>query len=430
MSDGGHAASWATRRAVPAALLALLLTLAVPGVAAAEPVPTSAVLVAQAKALQARLDRQHAAIERLTERLNATEERRRGLRRNLADLRARQRLARRQLDQAQARLDEQARATYMNGPQWLLSELVGGAPNPQDAMRRLPLQKAALEAQAGVVTEVRRRKAELDGLNRRVASDLAEAERVHRAYVAERGQLQALVERLQATLDGIDRKLAGYLEAERARAEAARRAAYAGYMAGVGSLQSWLRAGPAARAAVRFALDQLGDPYQWGAIGPHRFDCSGLTSSAYRAAGVAIPRVSVAQWGAGPHVDVAYLLPGDLVFYADVPSLPSTIHHVGMYIGNGLMVHAPHTGDVVRVASIWREGYAGAVRVVPGVPGQGTPPPPPVAPPPPTTSPPPPPTMTTAPTTTRPPPAESTTTSTSGTTSSTTTTSTVPPTTS
>jgi hypothetical protein len=162
-------------------------------------------------------------------------------------------------------------------------------------------------------------------------------------------------------------------------------------MSGVGTVQSWLQAGPVARAAVRWALAQLGDPYQWGAAGPDRFDCSGLTSSAYRAAGVTIPRVSRAQWGAGPHVAVDRLLPGDLIFYGDNPSNPASIHHVGMYIGNGLMVHAPHTGDVVRVASIWRESYVGATRIVPGVVTPGAPPPPLTAAPP---------TMTTAPPTT------------------------------
>ncbi len=137
-------------------------------------------------------------------------------------------------------------------------------------------------------------------------------------------------------------------------------------MSGVGTVQAWLQAGPVARAAVRWALSQLGDAYRWGASGPDTFDCSGLTSAAYRAAGVAIPRVSRAQWGAGQHVEVANLVPGDLVFFADNPADPATIHHVGMYIGNGLMVHAPHTGDVVRVASVWRAGYAGATRAARG----------------------------------------------------------------
>ncbi|HEV8166111.1 MAG TPA: NlpC/P60 family protein [Actinomycetota bacterium] len=401
MSKGGGAAFQASRCRALAAVLALLMILAGATRAVAAPPTPDATLVAKAKALQAKLDAQNAEIERLTERLNAIDERRRVVQASLTRAQARQRAAQAELAVAQQRLDEQARATYMQGPQWLLGELLGdGSPDP---LQRLPRQKAALEAQAAVVDEVRARKAEVDALGERIALDLAEVQRVHRGYADERRQVEILVEQLQATLKGIDHQLAGYLEAERVRAEAARRAAYAGYIAGVGSVQSWLQAGAVARAAVRWALAQLGDPYRWGAAGPDRFDCSGLTSAAYAAAGVAIPRVSRAQWGAGPHVTVANLLPGDLVFYADSTVDPATIHHVGMYIGNGLMVHAPHTGDVVRVASIWREGYIGATRIIPGVPRPGAPLPPPSVGPPTTPTAPPPPTMTTAPTTTRAP---------------------------
>jgi cell wall-associated NlpC family hydrolase len=408
MSKGGGATLRLGRHAPVAVALALLVALAggtAVGAAPAAPESPNPALAAKAKALQAKLDAQHAEVERLAERLNATDDRRQRLKERLARLRARQAAAQRQLDAAQRQLDEQARATYMNGPQWLIGELVGGA-NPPDALRQLPMQKAALEARAAVLTEVRIRKAEVDTLNERVATDLAEANLVHKRQDEERRQVQRLVEQLQQTLDRIDEQLAGYLEAEQVRSEAARRAAWSGYVSGVGTVQSWLQAGPVARAAVRWALAQLGDPYRWGATGPDMFDCSGLTSSAYRAAGVTIPRVSRAQWGAGPHVQVANLLPGDLVFYADNPRNPATIHHVGMYIGNGLMVHAPHTGDVVRVASIWRESYAGATRIVPGVVGPGLPGPPPTAPPPTSPTPPTPPPMTTSPpptTTTRPP---------------------------
>jgi peptidoglycan DL-endopeptidase CwlO len=410
MSEGGGATLRLGRHAPIALVLALLVALAGGTAAGAAPKAPDAALAAKARALQAKLDAQHAEVERLAERLNATDDRRHRLQQRLTRLRARQKAAQRELDAAQRRLDEQARATYMEGPQWLLGELVGGT-SPPDVLRRIPMQKAALEARAAVVTEVRVRKAEVDSLNERVAADLAEADLVHRRQAEERRQVQQLVGQLEATLDRIDKQLAGYLEAEEARSEAARRAAWSGYMSGVGSVQSWLQAGPVARAAVRWALAQLGDPYRWGATGPDTFDCSGLTSSAYRAAGVTIPRVSRAQWGAGPHVAVANLLPGDLVFYADNPADPATIHHVGMYIGNGLMVHAPHTGDVVRVASIWRESYAGATRIVPGVITPGVPGPPPTAPPPTSPTQPTPPPMTTAPptttkpatTTTRPP---------------------------
>src|SRR5829696_464880 len=407
MSDRGGGSSSLSRHAPIALVIALLLALvgnaavAAPAAPAAPKAPNAALAV-KAKALQAKLDAQNAEVERLAERLNATDDRRRRLQARLDRLKARQEAAKAQLDTAQAQLDEQARATYMGGPEWLLGELVGGA-NPPDVMRRFPMQKAALEARAAVVSDVRARKAEVDSLNERVAADLAEADLVHRRQDDERRQVQRLVEQLQDTLDKVDTQLAGYLDAERDRSEASRRAAWAGYMSGVGTVQSWLQAGPVARAAVRWALAQLGDPYRWGATGPDTFDCSGLTSSAYRAAGVGIPRVSRAQWGAGPHVAVANLLPGDLVFYADNPADPATIHHVGLYIGNGLMVHAPHTGDVVRVASIWRESFAGATRIVPGVVTPGLPGPPPTAPPPTSPTPPPPPMTTSPPPTTKPP---------------------------
>ena len=437
MSKGGGATVRLGRHAPIALVLALLVALAGGTAVGAAPAAPDAALAAKARALQARLDAQNAEVERLAERLNATDDRRHRLQQRLARLRARQHSAQRELEEAQRRFDEQVRATYMNGPQWLLGELVGGT-NPPDAMRRIPMEKAALEAQAAVVTQVRISKAEVDDLNERVATDLAEADLVHRRQAEERRQVQRLVAQLQATLDRIDQQLAGYLDAEQARSEAARRAAWSGYMSGVGSVQSWLQAGPVARAAVRWALAQLGDPYRWGATGPDTFDCSGLTSSAYRAAGVSIPRVSRAQWGAGPHVQLANLLPGDLIFYADNPSDPGTIHHVGIYIGNGLIVHAPHTGDVVRVASIWRESYAGATRIVPGVITPGLPGPPPTAPPPTSPTPPPPPPMTTsppttkqAPPTTRPPTSTSkaTTTTRAATTTTGATTTTAPPTT-
>jgi cell wall-associated NlpC family hydrolase len=410
MADGGGASSSLSRHAPIALVLALLLALVGTAAVAAPAAPKApnAALAAKAKALQAKLDAQNAEVERLAERLNATDDRRHRLQASLGRLKARQKAAKAELDTAQAQLDEQAGATYMGGPQWLLGELVGGA-NPPDAMRRIPMEKAALEARAAVVTEVRIRKGEVDSLNDKVAAELAEADLVHRRQDDERRQVQRLVEQLQQTLDKVDGQLAGYLEAERDRSEASRRAAWAGYMSGVGTVQSWLQAGPVARAAVRWALAQLGDPYRWGATGPETFDCSGLTSSAYRAAGVTIPRVSRAQWGAGPHVAVANLLPGDLVFYADNPGDPATIHHVGMYIGNGLMVHAPHTGDVVRVASIWRESYVGATRIVPGVVTPGLVGPPPTAPPPTSPTAPPPPPMTTTPPTTKPSPAPPTT---------------------
>ena len=102
----------------------------------------------------------------------------------------------------------------------------------------------------------------------------------------------------------------------------------------------------AAKVALNTALAQQGKPYAWGGSGPNSFDCSGLTSFTYKAAGISLPRTSKAQAGVGAPVARNALQPGDLVFFY------SPVSHVGIYIGDGLMVHAPTAGDVVKVTSV------------------------------------------------------------------------------
>mgnify|MGYP000044066642 CR=1 FL=1 len=102
----------------------------------------------------------------------------------------------------------------------------------------------------------------------------------------------------------------------------------------------------AAQVAVDTALAQVGDPYAWGAAGPNAFDCSGLTMFAYKAAGVDIPRTSRAQSTAGVAVAKADLKPGDLIFFY------SPVSHMGMYVGNGLMVHSSTYGKPVSVMAV------------------------------------------------------------------------------
>jgi peptidoglycan DL-endopeptidase CwlO len=109
--------------------------------------------------------------------------------------------------------------------------------------------------------------------------------------------------------------------------------------------------------ALRAALTQRGKPYLWGAAGPDDYDCSGLVVWAYEQEGISLPHYTGALWNDGEHVSRDDLEPGDLVFFG------STIDHVGFYIGNGLMVDAPHSGAVVRVEAVWWSQYVGAVRI-------------------------------------------------------------------
>jgi len=114
-----------------------------------------------------------------------------------------------------------------------------------------------------------------------------------------------------------------------------------------------LGASPAALSALRFALAHLGDRYVWGGTGPTTWDCSGLVQAAYREAGISLPRVAADQAAVGHAVALADLLPGDLVFFA-TGKTQASVHHVAMYLGNGLVVHAPHAGAVVEVSPLWR----------------------------------------------------------------------------
>ncbi|WP_260636166.1 C40 family peptidase [Streptomyces angustmyceticus] len=111
-----------------------------------------------------------------------------------------------------------------------------------------------------------------------------------------------------------------------------------------------------AARAVAFAYAALGKPYVWGATGPSGYDCSGLTQAAWRSGGVSLPRTTYTQISSGPRVARSQLAPGDLVFFY------SGISHVGIYVGDGKMIHAPHPGAPVRIAPIDQMPFAAATR--------------------------------------------------------------------
>ena len=112
------------------------------------------------------------------------------------------------------------------------------------------------------------------------------------------------------------------------------------------------------------ALSRVGLPYVWGATGPDSFDCSGLVQWSYRQAGVLMPRVAAEQFLTGDHIPLAAAQPGDLLFWTYDPSDPGYVDHVAIYLGNGMMVVAPHTGTDVQVTQVPTADFAGAVQVV------------------------------------------------------------------
>jgi cell wall-associated NlpC family hydrolase len=146
--------------------------------------------------------------------------------------------------------------------------------------------------------------------------------------------------------------------------------ATAGYAGAIGVTSS---GGPGLTVAqtetfLTAALSRVGHLYVWGGNGPEVFDCSGLVQWSMRQAGIIMPRVAVNQAQAGPRVPLADLEPGDLLFYHTDPTAPTYISHVAIYLGHGLMLQASEPGmDVQIVPAIFGAGFAGAVRVYPGI---------------------------------------------------------------
>ena len=146
-----------------------------------------------------------------------------------------------------------------------------------------------------------------------------------------------------------------------AAADAAAAAARAG-AAALAGLPTNTTGSPGAVVAIAAARTRLGLPYVWGATGPSSFDCSGLTQWAYAYAGIHLPRVAADQYNFGRRVAITELAPGDLVYWATDITNPASIHHVAIYLGNGQILAAPHTGAFVREEAMFGEGYIGATR--------------------------------------------------------------------
>jgi peptidoglycan DL-endopeptidase CwlO len=183
----------------------------------------------------------------------------------------------------------------------------------------------------------------------------AAAKKVYDTMSQRRATIIAAQAKAKSLLKGVEKEIAALEAADRARRAADARSHGGGGGGGTG--WDWGNPTRAPRSGVvDIALKYLGCPYQWAASGPRRFDCSGFTMFVYAQVGVSLSHSSRSQINEGQRVSRANLQPGDLVFFG------SPIHHVGMYIGGGRMVHAPHTGDVVSIDPAFRSDYAGACR--------------------------------------------------------------------
>jgi cell wall-associated NlpC family hydrolase len=316
----------------------------------------------------------HTRVEVLVEDYNEVRE-------DLARTRADQARTRRQVLDARRRLRAARRvlatrlwAIYTGGAPSTLGQLLA-ADSVHQALVTAKYQEEVVGADRAAIDRVDRLRREVEALAAKLAGQAERQELLRSRLAAKRRQIESRLAAQRRYLERLTRQVRKAVAQERRRQERLRRLAIARRLAAERAARtraaaggSWRfggGAGPpsgAAGRALAFARGQLGKPYVWGASGPSSYDCSGLMMAAYRSAGVWLPRVSRAQFSAGPRVGLGGLAPGDLVFFAYNTANPGSIHHVGMYIGGGAMVEAPYSGASVRIASIGRRDFIGAVR--------------------------------------------------------------------
>jgi cell wall-associated NlpC family hydrolase len=287
-----------------------------------------------------------------TDAYNAAEEQSEQQSAAIADLDRKIAQGQRRLDELTDRAGAAARAQYRSGglppqAQLLLSD------DPQQFLDGAGRVLEGERATSGLIEEMTRTQQDLQQYADDAAAQYRSLEAGRKAKETARKRINERIkqaEQLEARLEKRQKRRLAQLERQ-----AARRAQSA--WLGTGILEE-LRgtASETGKAAVRYATAQIGKPYEWGAEGPKTYDCSGLTSQAWAAAGRTVPRTSQEQWKQLRHVDVADMRPGDLIIYFRDAS------HVALYVGDGVIVHAPRPGRTVTLAGAGTMPILGVVR--------------------------------------------------------------------
>ncbi|MET9957514.1 NlpC/P60 family protein [Streptomyces sp. NPDC006326] len=300
--------------------------------------------------VKAEVDRLYEEAEAATERYNGAKEKADEAQRALDALRDETARKTDQLNSARSALGSLAATQYRSGALGPAVQLAM-SDDPQDYLDRASFLTRAGDRNAAEVSAVRRRLDEVGQLRDKAAGRLADL----RTREREIAEAKAVIE---GKLSTAKRLLARLTAEERAAYEAQAAGPAPAATAAGPHAATPAPPGDGSRAAraVAFAYGAIGKPYVWGATGPGSFDCSGLTQAAWRSAGVSLPRTTYTQINAGHRVSRDQLAPGDLVFFY------SGVTHVGLYVGNGQMIHAPRPGSTVRVAPIDSMPWAGAAR--------------------------------------------------------------------
>jgi cell wall-associated NlpC family hydrolase len=272
-------------------------------------------------------------------------------------------IAKSSLEHAQTHLSDRLVSLYMNGNGGTSTiEILLGANSLDDVLNRLDAVERVSNQDAEVLadvrafkTEVKTRKAKLQKAQRdqkRVVAERVSQKRAVEARLASRQQLYSSIKGQIAQLEAAERRRSAQLAAQ-AQARVAAQGAGAVEQTESADLQE-LSSNVAPSqygGVVGIAMQYLGVPYVWGGASPSGFDCSGFIMYVYAQLGVSLPHHAASQFSVGTPVSRDQLEAGDLVFF-------NGLGHAGIYIGGGNFVHAPHTGDVVKVSSLSQDWYS------------------------------------------------------------------------
>ena len=337
-----------TRLAIVSTVSAVLALTLLPQSGQAAPQPT----LDQVKAQLASLDQQ---AEVAQENLNETWVKVAAAQRTLAQVKARVARSQAVVDAAQVQVGRLASAAYRNGGfdetlQLLLAD------NPTQFLEQMSALDSVSRHQSDMLRAAAVAEQRLAQDKLTAKQQLASITKLYKAAKADADAVAAAQAKTEAVFASLSAAQQAAIRAQEAAQKAAARAAVShrpsrSHVRGGGPYS-----GSIGNRVVQYAMSKVGDSYVWGATGPNSFDCSGLTMRAYAQAGISLPHSSSAQYGSGRHISRSSLEPGDLVFFY------SPIHHVGIYIGGGMIVHAANPGEGVTTAPLSSMPYVGAVR--------------------------------------------------------------------
>ncbi|MEU6232856.1 NlpC/P60 family protein [Kitasatospora sp. NPDC047058] len=345
--SGAHALA---RALVLTAAATTVLGMAAGGTAQAAPGAPDA--PSNRKDVKARVEQLYDEAEQASEQYNAALDAQQRLQHETGALQQQVAVAQDELNQLRGDLATVAGAEYRSGGLARTAQLMLSS-DPEGYLSKARSQDQAAERQNETLHEVVAHQRRLDQRRAETAAKLTELDRTRRALAESKQQIQQRLAEAQKLLNSLDAGERARMAAQDAR-EAEQRVTRGTDRLDLGSTPAASERGAAALAA---AVRMIGAPYVYGSTGPRAFDCSGLMYWSWRQAGVTLPRTSQAQAHAGQRVGLSDARPGDLViFYRDM-------HHVGMYAGGGVIVHAPYPGAKVRYESVNAMPVTGVIRL-------------------------------------------------------------------